>query len=722
MEKGRTTIEVGDDGVALITIVNPPVNSLSIDVLYSLKNTYEQALRRDDVKAIVVTGARGKFSGGFDISAFSSIQGGKIGQPNADFISIEIVTNTLEGAKKPSVAAIDGLALGGGLEIAMACHARVSTSNAQLGLPELQLGVIPGFGGTQRLPRLVGLTKALEMILMSKSIKGEEAYSLGLVDSIVPPDQLVTTARRWALDIVEFRRPWIRSLFKTDKLEPLGEAREILNFARAQAQKQAANLQHPLVCIDVIEEGIVSGPLAGLQKEASSFQHLLTSDTCKSLVHVFFAQRATSKVPGITDLGLKARNIRKIAILGGGLMGSGIATAFIMSNYPVVLKEVNEDFLKAGIERIKGNLQNQVKKGKMTDEKFEKTFSLLKGVLDYESFREVDLVIEAVIENVSLKQQIFSDLEKYCPPHCVLSSNTSTIDLNLIAEKMSSQDRIVGAHFFSPAHVMPLLEIVRTNKTSPQVVVDLLDVGKKIRKTPVVVGNCTGFAVNRTFFPYTQSALLFVDRGLDVYKIDQACTKFGMPMGPFRMIDLVGFGVGVATGLQYVQSFPDRCYKSMLMPLMLEDKRSGEATLKGFYKYDKRRKATVDPEINKYIEKSRKMAGVTPDPELLKISDKDIVEMVFLPVVNEACRVLDEGIAVKASDLDIASIMGMGFPPYRGGIIFWADSLGASYVHKRLEEWTKRYGNFFKPCSYLTEHAAKGIPLSASGDRGKARL
>ncbi|KAG0450549.1 hypothetical protein HPP92_026647 [Vanilla planifolia] len=526
---------------------------------------------------------------------------------------------------------------------------------------------------------------------LSKPIKGEEAHSLGLVDAIVPPDQLILTARRWALDIVEHKRPW------------------------------AVNLEHPLVCIDVIEEGIVAGPLAGLRKEAASFQYLLASETCKSLVHVFFAQRASSKVPGITELGLLPRKISKIAILGGGLMGSGIATALINSNYPVILKEVNEDLLKHGIARIKANLQSQVKKGKMTEEKFKKSFSLLKGVLDYEGFRDVDLVIEAVIENVPLKQQIFADLEKYCPSHCILASNTSTIDLNLIGEKTSSQDRIVGAHFFSPAHVMPLLEIVRTQKTSPQVVVDLLDVGKKIRKTPIVAGNCTGFAVNRTFFPYTQSALLLVDYGLDVYRIDAACTKFGMPMGPFRMIDLVGFGVAVATGMQYVQSFPERSYKAMLTSLMLEDKRTGEAARKGFYKYDERRKAIPDLEIRKYIEKSREMAGVTPDPKLLKLSDKDIVEMVFLPVVNEACRVLDEGIAVKASDLDIASIMGMGFPPYRGGIMFWADTLGSSYINKRLEEWTKTYGDFFKPSTYLTEHAAKGVPLSVA-NLGKARL
>lgn len=560
------------------------------------------------------------------------------------------------------------------------------------------------------------------MILLSKPVKGEEAYKLGLVDALVPRDELVKTARFWALEIAACRKPWIRSLYKTDKLESLGDAREILKFARAQAQKQAANLQHPLVCIDVIEEGIVSGPRAGLWKEAHSFQTLLLSETCKSLIHVFFAQRATSKVPGITDLGLMPRKITKVGILGGGLMGSGIATALILSSYPVILKEVNENFLKAGIDRVKANLQSRVRKGKMTQDKCERTLSLLTGVLDYESFKDVDLVIEAVIENVSLKQQIFADLEKYCSPNCVLATNTSTIDLNLVGEKTKSRDRIVGAHFFSPAHVMPLLEIVRTHETSPQVVVDLLDVGKKIRKTPIVVGNCTGFAVNRMFFPYTQSALLFVDYGLDVYKIDRACTKFGMPMGPFRVADLVGFGVAVATGMQYLQSFPERVYKSMLMSIMVEDKRTGEATRKGFYKYDGKRKASPDPELMKYIEKSRNMAGVTPNPELMKLPDKDIVEMVFFPVVNEACRVLDEGIAVKASDLDIASIMGMGFPPYRGGIMFWADTLGANYIFERLEAWSKMYGDFFKPCSYLTERAAKGIPLSAPANQTRARL
>ncbi|KAG7013643.1 hypothetical protein SDJN02_23810, partial [Cucurbita argyrosperma subsp. argyrosperma] len=720
--KGRTEMEVGDDGVAIITIINPPVNALSFDVLFSLRDSYEQALKRDDVKAIVVTGAMGKFSGGFDIAAFGVLQGGKGDQPSVSNISIEVITEIFEAARKPAVAAIHGLALGGGLEVAMACHARISTPTAQLGLPELQLGIIPGFGGTQRLPRLVGLSKALEMMLTSKLIKGQEAHSLGLVDDIAPPEELITTARKRALEILERRRPWVHSLHRTDKLESLAEAKEIFETARVQARKQSPNLKHPFACIDVIETGVVFGPRAGLRKEVEEFQGLLHTDTCKSLIHIFFAQRSTTKVPGVTDLGLAPRKITKVAIVGGGLMGSGIATALILSNYPVILKEVNDEFLQAGIDRVRANLQSRVEKGNMTKENFEKTISLLKGVLDYESFKDVDMVIEAVTENVSLKQQIFADLEKYCPPHCMLATNTSTIDLELIGERTKSRDRIIGAHFFSPAHVMPLLEIVRTKHTDEQVIVDLLDVGKTIKKTPIIIGNCTGFAVNRTFFPYSQAAILLAERGVDPYRIDRAISKFGMPMGPFRLCDLVGFGVAEAATSQFVQVFPERTYKSVLIPLMQEDKNAGESTRKGFYVYDQNRKAGPNPELKSYIEKARSTFGISVDPKLMKLSEKDIVEMILFPVVNEACRVLAEGIAVKAADLDIAGVMGMGFPSYRGGLMFWADSLGSNYIYSRLEEWSKQYGGFFKSCRYLAERATQGATLSAPAGDAKPRI
>ncbi|VAH02452.1 unnamed protein product [Triticum turgidum subsp. durum] len=712
MAKGTTEMEVGSDGVAVIYIANPPVNALSIDVLFSLKGHYEEVLRRNDVKAIVLTGTGRSFSAGLDISAFADIR--KPEQLKDHCILIEAMTDIFEDAGKPSVAAIDGPALGGGLEISMVCQARISTPNAQLGLTELQFGVIPGFGGTQRLPRLVGLTKALEMMMLSKPIKAEEAHELGLVDAVVSPNDLLNNARRWALDIYESKRPWARALYKTDKLESPDLAREILNSARVQSRKWAANLQYPFVCIDAVEEGIVSGPQAGLRKEAMAFQELFFSDTCKSLIHVFFSQRATSKqVPGITDLGLMPRKVSNVAIVGGGLMGSGIATALILSHYPVILKEVNEEFLNAGIDRIKENLQSRVRKGKMTKEKYDKTLSLLTGVLDYEKFKSVDLAIETVVENVKLKQQIFAELEQHCPSHCILATNTSTIDLDLIGEKTNSQDRIVGTHFFAPAHIMPLLEIVHTPRASLQAVVTLLDVGKKIKKTPIVVRNCTGFAVNRMFFPYTQAALWLVDHGMDVYKIDQACTEFGMPIGPFRMTDLVGFGVALATGMQHLENFPERVYKSMLISLMTEDKRTGEASQKGFYRYDSKRKASPDPEIMNYLEESRRIAGATPDPELLKLDNSAIAEMVLFPVINEACRVLGEGIAFKASDLDIASIFGMGFPPYRGGIMHWADSIGARRICAMLSEWEMKYGQFFEPCSHLLERAAEGLPLSA---------
>lgn len=711
-------MEVRGDGVAVITISNPPVNALSFDVLASFQRNYQEALRRNDVKAIVLTGAEGRFCGGFDINAF----GNKPKNEKPGSLSIDFLTDIVEDAHKPSVAAIDGIALGGGLEVAMVCHARISTPSAQLGLPELQLGIIPGMGGTQRLPRLVGMSKALEMMLMSKSIKGVEAHKLGLVDAIVSANELVNTACSWALEIAEHKRPWFKSLHRTDKLPDLQEAKEILKISRVKAQKQAANLQHPLVCIDVIEAGVLSGPRAGLMKEVVSGKMLEQSQTSKSLRHVFFAQRATSKIPEVTNLGLTPRRILKAAIVGGGLMGSGIATALVLNNMFVILKEVNEKFLDAGINRVKANLQSFVKRGRMTKDDYEKKLSLLSGVLDYEQFRDADVVIEAVIEDILLKQKIFSDLERYCHSNCIIATNTSTIDLQLIGQKTSCQDRIIGAHFFSPAHVMPLLEIVRTQHTSSQVIVDLLDLAKKIRKTPIVVGNCTGFAVNRMFFPYGQVAGLLVDYGLDVYRIDHVITQFGMPMGPFRLADLVGFGVAVATRKQYYQSFPERCYKSMLTDIMLKDKRTGESSGRGYYLYDDKRKASPDPDIQKYVEKSRNMAGVAKDPKVMKLTDSDIVEMVFFPVVNEACRVLDEGIALKASDLDVASIMGMGFPSYRGGVMFWADSLGAEYVFKRLEAWSKDYGEFFRPCEYLAARARQGASLIATADGAKSRL
>ncbi|KAH7439899.1 hypothetical protein KP509_04G080700 [Ceratopteris richardii] len=702
---------VGSDGVALISFSNPPVNALAIPILNDLKLKFEEACNRTDVKAIVVIGESGKFSGGFDIATL--LQAQKTGNVSIlGRVSIDIMINTIEAAKKPSVAAIEGLALGGGLELAMACNARIAAPRAQLGLPELQLGIIPGFGGTQRLPRLVGLSKAIEMMLLSKSVSSEEAEKLGLVDAVVSREELLASARKWALDIAAGRKPWIITLNKLDKIEPLGDARKIIQKARSQTLQRAPNVPHPVLCLDAIEEGVLAGGYAGSLKE-QSFNAAVMSPTGKALVHFFFAQRSTSKVPGVTDLGLKPRQVKKVAIVGGGLMGSGIATAFVLNNIPVVLKELNENFLQQGLNRIKGNIDNRAKRGGLSKEKHSKALSLINGTLDYKDFKDVDLVIEAVIESIPLKQQIFVDLEKYCPSHCILATNTSTIDLNLVAEKIHSKDRVIGAHFFSPAHVMALLEIVRFEKTSAQVIVDLLNIAKIIKKVPIVARNCTGFAANRMFFPYTHSAHMLVDLGVDVYRIDKAITAFGMPMGPFRLADLVGYEVSLSVAEQFVKAYPDRTYRSKLTQLLIQDNRLGEKNKRGFYLYDAKRRAIPDPELNKIVNESRRLANIMPHGKPLEISDKEIVERLFFPVVNEACRLLDEEIAVKASDLDITHVLGFGFPAYRGGILFWADTVGAAYICGKLMEWSKTQGSFYKPCAFLEERARKGLPLES---------
>ncbi|CAL9061653.1 unnamed protein product [Musa banksii] len=707
----RVTMEIGSDGVAVITICNPPVNALAPSIIAGLKEKYTEAMNRSDVKAIVLTGDGGKFSGGFDINVFTEIH--KTGNLSLlPDVSVELVVNTIEDAPKPSVAAIQGLALGGGLEIAMGCHARVSTPEAQLGLPELSLGVIPGFGGTQRLPRLVGLPKALDMMLQSKSIIAKEGEKYGLIDAIVSPEDLLKISRCWALDIAERRKPWISSLRRTDRLGSLSEAHEILKAARQQVNRIAPNMPQHKECLDSVEEGVNFGGYAGVLKEAKVFKELVLSSTSRGLVHVFFAQRATSKVHSVTDVGLRPRKIKRVAVIGGGLMGSGIATALILSNTPVILKEIDSNLLQKGLKMIRANLEGLVKKGSLTQDKMNKALSLLKGVLDYSEFKHVDMVIEAVIEKVSLKQSIFADLEKACPPHCILASNTSTIDLNIVGEKTRSQDRIIGAHFFSPAHVMPLLEIVRTDKTSPQVILDLMTIGKAIRKVPVVVGNCTGFAVNRTFFPYTQGAQLLVHLGVDVFRIDRVVSSFGMPMGPFQLQDVAGYGVALAVKDIYDSAFRGRTFQSQLVELMVKSGRNGKNNGKGYYIYEKGQKPKPDPSVQAIIEESRRLANVMPGGKPITINDQEVLEMIFFPVVNEACRVMDEGVVIRASDLDISSVLGMGFPRYRGGIIFWADTIGSGYIYAKLNKWANSYGNFFKPSAYLEERATKGLPLS----------
>eukprot|EP00210_Caulerpa_lentillifera_P001123 g1082.t2 len=626
----HVSIDIDTSGVALLTINNPPMNILHPNVLIQLYNHLTQCHENPNIKGVLITGASGKFSAGFDATIF---------RDQADVVSSSgklclKAFRLLETGSKPTVAVIDGVCLGGGCEIAIACNSRICTPGSKLGLPELQLGIIPGFGGTQRLPRLVGLKKSLEMMLTSKPLSATEAQSHGLVEAVVSPQEILSSAKEVVLDIAGGRRPRLATLERTDHLEGFPEALQIFEFAHSQASRQAPGLQHPHYCIEAVKAGVEHGGEQGLVHEQKLFEKCRTLDTHKALVHVFFSTRSTKRVTGVTDLGLVPRAIKSAGVIGGGLMGSGIATALVLADIPVLLKEINQQFLNSGLDRIKNNLQSQARKGKLPMEAANKAFSLVRGVLDYQQFNSVDLVIEAALEDISLKQKIFSELERVCKKDCILATNTSTIDLELVGNSTTAADRIVGAHFFSPAHLMPLLEIVRSKHTSKQVLIDTLALSSRIKKTPVLVGNCTGFAVNRVFFPYTMAACLLVDLGLDPYHIDGVISqKFGMPYGPFRLSDLVGADIGLHVGKNFSDCFPERVYKTQLLTLMNKLNRLGEKTGVGFYKFQKNRKAIPDPELGSILEDSRSSARLRRSS--MKLTDQDIIEFIFFPVLNE---------------------------------------------------------------------------------------
>ena len=709
-------------------------------VLTALFDCLRRAHASPAALAIVVTGSGSKaFSAGFDINQFAKSGGGG----GIDNRINDAFCELLESGAKPTVAAVRGLALGGGLEVALACNARVATKGTKLGLPELQLGILPGFGGTQRLPRLVGLQLACQMMLTSGPVDDRKALAAGLLDAVVEDASLLLpAAKALAIAIANGEKPRLETLYRTDRLEPLGVALPLLDFASAEAAKRAPHLRHPQLTLGAIREGVEKGGRAGLLAESRAFAEAASLDAHKALVHFFFAQRATKKVRGVTDVpGVSPRPMKVVAVLGGGLMGSGICTACLLNGIDVVLKEVNQQALDAGVGRVRANLASRVKKRKMTQEKADALMARLKPTLDYADFSTADMVIEAAVENVAIKQAIFADLAKACKPDAVLSTNTSTIDIDVVGAKLDPQaaSRVVGNHFFSPAHIMPLLEVVRGPRSSPQAVLDTLHFGLAIKKTPVVVRSCTGFAVNRVFFPYTQAAMLAVDCGADPWMIDAAAGPgpgFGMPMGPFRLSDLVGADIGLHVGKNVVESFGERSYPAALVAAMVEAGKLGEKSGSGFYAHGGGRGSRAKPDregMAPLIKASREGAARQYNNALPQFGPKlgintaeDIAAFIFYPVVNEACRVVAERVVDKPSDLDVAAVMAMGFPPWRGGLIKWGDLVGPKRIVARLDAWAEAFrpaglAGFFEPCGYLRQAAERGTALGA-GVAAEARM
>jgi enoyl-CoA hydratase/3-hydroxyacyl-CoA dehydrogenase len=692
-------------GVAVLTLDNPPVNALSSELLEALAARVRDALGDPSVRAIVVAGSGGSFVAGADISRLQRIAAGEPiprGTALADLLAL------LEDGEKPSVAAIDGFALGGGFELALACNARIGTSRARLGLPELALGLIPGAGGTQRLPRVIGLEPAIGVMLEGRQLAADDALELGALDELCSAESLIARARAIATEIADGARPRRRSLRLDDRLPALQAAEQVVARARAASTRRFRKQPHAAACLDAILAGIEQGAEAGLLRERALFEALLKSDSARALIHVFFAERAAKKLPGVTNAGVEPLRIQRALVLGGGTMGSGIATALLGAGIEVVLSEASEELAKGASERVRANIERNVQRERMTRDQADQTLARLSARAGWEGAGEVEIVIEAVSEQVDLKQRLFADLARATSAQTILASNTSTIGIDRLAEASGAPERVLGMHFFSPAQVMKLVELVRTSRTSIRTLAGALALCRRLGKTPVTVESCTGFLVNRIFMPYGQATGFLIDRGIDPYRIDGVLSDFGMPMGPCRTSDLAGIDVGLAAGGILDAAYPDRAYRSPLRRLLAEAGRLGEKSGKGHYVYE-RGNAVEDPELGGFVLRARELAG---DPEPIEVDDEELLFMTLFGVVNEACRTIEEGIVIRPSDIDVASILGMGFPAYRGGLLWWADGIGARRVFDGLSGWHDRFGfGLFRPSEHLSRAARDSRPL-----------
>lgn len=704
------TTSLRSDGVAVLTIRNPPVNALSSRVQSALSTSLRSLLDNpSQVRGIVITSdsSAGFFSSGADVSEFASISKGF----NPFNPSVSWVYEGASSANIPVVAAVDGICFGGALELALCCHARVATPRSAFGLPELRLGIIPGLGGTQRLPRLVGFEKAMKWMLKSTTVDVKTALESGLIDQLAQRN-VIDIAAKLALNMRSSGRLPTPVLMRTDRIGTFSQCQIIARKMAPEIHRLSRGgvMPHFKACLDAALHGAEYGGSEGIKEEARQFQRLVTGPTSLAIVHLFFAARKTAKIP-LGRLKRKPRAMQSVGVIGGGFMGAGIATALIFANVRVVIKELNDTFAAAARKRVEKNL------GK----KATALMHLLSVTTEYEALADMDMVIEAAPEIPQLKQSIFRDLERICRNDCILATNTSTINIDLIGmgcPKAHAQGRLIGAHFFSPAHKMPLLEIVRSDFTAPEVVSDMLALAKRIKKTPLVVGNCAGFAVNRMYFPQAMVASFLVALGVDLYRIDDVCEKFGLPMGPFKLVDFVGMDIGEAVGGVFNMAFADRAVHSPVVTEMLKAGRKGMKSGAGFYRWEKgsfsgiKDSAGIHPFVEnlraetaeKYSNKYGAMKAYAAN-----LSDADIVDMILLSCVNEGCRIMDEGVAFSPSDLDICSVMGYAFPQHRGGLMYWAEKehRDAAGVLGRLKEFHNATNGFslFRP-SFALERSA----------------
>jgi len=689
------------DGVAVITLNNPPVNGLGLATRQGIASGVEQAQADANVKAIVITGAGKAFSGGADIKEFGSPKA--VAAPNLlDLIAL------VEASSKPVVAAIHSVCMGGGLELALGCHYRVAAPGTNVALPEVKLGLVPGAGGTQRLPRAIGVEPALNMIVSGEPVKSELLAQIPgqtLFQKIVDGD-LLQGAIAFANEIATARPlPRVRD---AKAKHPSPDA--YFQFARNTVKAMAKNFPAPAKCVDCVEQAVKGKFDAGMVYEREVFMALMLTPESKALRHAFFAERAASKIPDVPE-DTPVREIKKVAVIGAGTMGGGISMNFLNAGIPVTILEMKQDALDRGIGVIKKNYEAQVKKGKLKQDKYEQRVGLLSTTLDYADLKDADLIIEAVFEELGVKEKVFKALDEVAKPGAILASNTSTLDVNKIAGFTKRPQDVVGMHFFSPANVMKLLEVVRGEKTAKDVLATVMGIAKKIKKTAVVSGVCDGFIGNRMIEQYSRQAGFLIEEGATPAQVDKAVEKFGFAMGPFRMGDLAGNDIGWAIRKRRYQEKPNMRY-SKTADLLCEMGRYGQKTGAGWYDYQAgKRDAIPSDVVVKMIEDHRKELGITPR----KIDDEEIVHRLVYALVNEACHILEEGIASKASDIDMVYLTGYGFPLWRGGPMCYAETQGLFNVVQAMKRFAKNPADdakFWEPAPLLARLVAEGKNFS----------
>jgi 3-hydroxyacyl-CoA dehydrogenase len=685
--------------VAVITLNNPPVNGLGLATRQGIADGMAQANADAAVKAIVITGAGKAFSGGADIKEFGSPKA--LQEPN-----LLSVISVLENSSKPVVAALHTVAMGGGLELALGCHYRIAAPGTAIALPEVKLGLIPGAGGTQRLPRVLGVEPALNMIVSGEPVKSEMLAMLPgqkLFDKLsASAESLAEEALAFARSVADVRPlPLVRNL---PCKHSLGDA--YFQFARNMVKGMSKNYPAPAKCVDVVEAATKKKFEDGMAYERELFINLMLTAESKALRHIFVAERAASKIPDV-PADIAQRAINSIAVIGAGTMGGGIAMNFLNAGIPVKMLEMKQEALDRGIATIRKNYESQVKKGKLKQDKYDQRMSLLTTTLSYDDLSGADMVIEAVFEEIGVKEAVFTELDRVMKPGAILASNTSTLDVDKIASFTKRPEDVVGLHFFSPANVMKLLEVVRGAKTAKDVMATVMGVAKKIRKTAVVSGVCDGFIGNRMIEQYGRQGGFLLDEGCTPAQVDKAMEKFGMAMGPFRMGDLAGNDIGWAIRKRRYQEKPNMKY-SKTADLLCEKGRFGQKTGAGWYDYlPGKRDAIPNADVVAMIEEHRKALGITPR----KISDEEIVQRLVFSLVNEAAHILEEGIANKASDIDIVYIFGYGFPPHRGGPMNYADQVGLFNVVQAMNRFAKNPlddASFWQPAPLLAKLAAEG--------------